>query len=44
MFQQIWDKCYVDERTKEKFMLDLEAKMDEETQLDFYKVNQIIEF
>ena len=38
-FQTIWEKCYVDEQTKEKFISDLEAKIDEESQLDFYKEN-----
>jgi len=37
--QTIWEKCYVDEQTKEKFISDLEAKIDEESQLDFYKEN-----
>ena len=37
--QNIWGKCYVSKTTKEKFMNDLESKIDDESQLDFYKEN-----
>ena len=37
--QNIWRKCYVSKTTKEKFMNDLESKIDDESQLGFYKDN-----
>jgi len=37
--QVIWKKCYVSEAEKEQFENEIEAKMDEDDQLNFYKEN-----
>jgi len=37
--QQIWEKCYVSDYTKEFFMAELDTKIDEESQLSFYQEN-----
>jgi len=35
--QQIWSKCYVSDYTKNKFLAELDNKMDDEEQLSFYQ-------
>ena len=37
--QIIWEKCYVSKETKETFINELESKIDDESQLTFYKEN-----